>query len=54
MLSFSNTIRARNWFLAFCSSCGVMPSIRTRSISVTSASSSVASGVPSVAVSEMV
>ena len=25
MLSLSNTSRARSWFLAFCSSCGVMP-----------------------------
>ena len=54
MLSFSNTSRARSCVLAFVSSCGVIPSRATRSISATAASSSRASGVPSVAVAEIV
>ena len=54
MLSFSNTSRARSWFFAFCTSASVTPSVRTRSISASVASSSCWSDVPSVAVNEIV
>jgi hypothetical protein len=53
-LSPSNTSRARSCVFARSISCGVTPACRTRSIVSSVASSTVRSGVPSVAVIETV